>query len=144
MVDNEILTLDIGIVKIHLPDAINPSFMIAQSLGEEFGLETNYEAEEKLRNTLKSKDSDIYKKIKIDAESGCVFINANSKQGNSILEVAIIINELAIQSFRQELTSEHIEDGRKVLTTWKRPKPQKWQEGDIFAIPLSDRSFGYG
>jgi hypothetical protein len=144
MVDNEILTLDIGIVKIHLPDAINPSFMIAQSLGEEFGLETNYEAEEKLRNTLKSKDSDIYKKIKIDAESGCVFINANSKQGNSILEVAIIINKLAIQSFRQELTSEHIEDARKVLTTWKRPKPQKWQEGDIFAIPLSDRSFGNG
>jgi hypothetical protein len=60
MVDNEILTLDIGIVKIHLPDAINPSFMIAQSLGEEFGLDTNYEAEEKSRNTLKSKDSDIY------------------------------------------------------------------------------------
>jgi hypothetical protein len=144
MVDNENLTLDIGIVKIHLPDAINPSFMIAQSLGEEFGLETNYEAEEKLRSSLKSKDRDVYKKIKIDAESGCVFINANSKQGNSILEVAIIINELAIQPFRQELTSEHIEEARKVLTTWKRPKPQKWQEGDIFAIPLSDRTFGYG
>jgi hypothetical protein len=144
MVDNENLTLDIGIVKIHLPDAINPSFMIAQSLGEEFGLETNYEAEEKLRNSLKSKDRDVYKKIKIDAESGCVFINANSKQGNSILEVAILINELAIQPFRQELTSEYIEEARKILTTWKRPKPQKWQEGDIFAIPLLDRTFGFG
>ncbi|MEH7155299.1 Imm26 family immunity protein [Neobacillus drentensis] len=144
MVDNENLTLDIGIVKVHLPDAINPCFMIAQSLGEEFGLETNYEAEVKLSNTLKNKDKEIYKKIKIDAESGCVFINANSKQGNSILEVAMIINELAIQPYRQELTSEHIEEARKVLTTWKRPKPQKWQEGDIFAIPLSDRTFGYG
>jgi len=144
MVDNENSPLDIGIVKIHLPDAINPSFMIAQSLGEEFGLETNYEAEEKLRNSLKSKDRVVYKKIKIDAESGCVFINANSKQGNSILEVAIIINELAIQPFRQELTFEHIEEARKVLTTWKRPKPQKWKEGDIFAIPLSDKTFGYG
>jgi hypothetical protein len=144
MVDNENLTLDIGIVKIHLPDAINPCFMIAQSLGEEFGLETNYEAEEKLRNTLKNKDREIYKKLKIDAESGCVFINTNSKQGNSILEVAIIINELVIEPYRQKLTSKHIEEARKVLTTWKRPKPQKWQEGDIFAIPLSDRTFGYG
>lgn len=53
MVDNENSTLDIGIVKIHLPDAINPCFMILQSLGEEFGLETNYVAEEILRNTLK-------------------------------------------------------------------------------------------
>jgi hypothetical protein len=121
MVDSENLTLDIGIVKIHLPDAINPNFMIAQSLGEEFGLETNYEAEEKLRNTLKSKNKDIYKKVKIDAEAGCIFINANSKQGNSILEVAIIINELAIQPFRHELISEHIEKARKFLTTWKRP-----------------------
>ncbi|MBT2738598.1 Imm26 family immunity protein [Bacillus sp. ISL-7] len=144
MVDNENLSLDIGIVKIHLPDAINPCFMITQSLGEEFGLETNYEAEEKLRNTLKSKDKDTYKKVNIDAEGGCVFINANSKQGNSILEVAIIINELAVQPIRQELTSDYIEEARKVLTTWKRPKPQKWQEGDIFAIPLSDRTFGYG
>jgi|GEM_PF-6675029 len=118
--------------------------MIAQSLGEELGLETNYEAEEKLCNTLKNKDRDIYKKIKIDTEAGCVFINANSKQGNSIFEVAIIINELAIPPFRQELISEHIEEARKVLTTWKRPKSQKWQEGDIFAIPLSDRKFGYG
>jgi len=144
MVDNENLSLDIGIVKIHLPDVINPCFMIAQSLGEEFGLETNYEAEEKLRNTLKSKDKDTYKKVNIDAEGGCVFINANSKQGNSKLEVAIIINELAIQPIRQELTSDFIEEARNVLTTWKRPKPQKWQEGDIFAIPLSDRTFGYG
>ena len=58
--------------------------------------------------------------------------------------MAIIINELAIQPFRQELTSEHLEEARNVLITWKRPKPQKWQKGDIFAIPLSDRSFGYG
>ncbi|MGG1679695.1 Imm26 family immunity protein [Neobacillus sp. NRS-1170] len=144
MVNIENFALDIGIVKIHLPDAINPCFMIVQSLGEEFDLETNYEAEEKLRNTIKSKDKDIYRKIKIDAEGGCVFINANSKQGNSILEVAIIINELVIQPFRQELTSEYIEEVRKVVTMWKCPKPQKWQEGDIFAIQLSDRSYGYG
>jgi hypothetical protein len=144
MVSIENFALDIGIVKIHLPEAINPCFMIVQSLGEEFGLETNYEAEEKLRNTIKSKDKDLYKKIKIDAEGGCVFINANSKQGNSILEVAIIINELAKQPFRQELTSEYIEEVRKVVTMWKRPKPQKWQEGNIFAIQLSDRSYGYG
>ena len=79
MVENENLTLEIGIVKIHLPDAINPNFLIAQSLGEEFGLETNYEAEEKLRITLKNKDKEIYKKVKIDAESGCLFIIANFK-----------------------------------------------------------------
>ena len=57
MVNIENFTLDIGIVKIHLPDAINYCFMLVQSLGEEFCLETNYEAEEKLRNTIKSKDS---------------------------------------------------------------------------------------
>ncbi|TDK61771.1 hypothetical protein E2K98_12845 [Bacillus salipaludis] len=136
--------IEIGIVKIHLPDANNPCFMIAQSLGEEFGLETNYEAEEKLRNTLKTKDKNILKKVNIDAEGGCIFINANSKQGNSILEVAIIINQLATQPFREDLTFEYIEEARKILTTWKRPKPQKWQEGDIFSIPLSDMSFGYG
>jgi hypothetical protein len=142
MIDNINLTINIGIVKIHLPDANNPNFMIAQSLGEEFGLETNDEAEKKLRHALKNTGKD-YKKVKIDAESGCVFINANSKLGDSILEVAIIINQLAIEPFRQELTSEQIEEAKKVLTSWKRPKPQKWQEGDIFTIPLSDSTFGY-
>src|SRR4051794_26968762 len=102
MLDIHNFTLNIGIVRIHLPDANNPNFMIAQSLGEEFGLETNYEAEEKLHHTLKNTGKD-YKKVKIDAESGCVFINANSKLGDSILEVAIIVNQLAIEPYRQEL-----------------------------------------
>lgn len=144
MVINEDLTVDVGIVKIHLPSAVSPSFLIAQSLGEEFGLETNYEAEEKLRVTLKGLNSDTYKKVNIDAEAGCIFISANSKQGNHILEVAIVINQLAIPPFRQELDPKHIEVVRNALTTWKRPKPQKWKEGDVFSIPLSDGSLGYG
>lgn len=73
-----------------------------------------------------------------------MLLGEDTKQGDSILEVAIIINQLAIPPYREELNSDYIEEVRKTLTTWKRPKPQKWKEGDIFSIPLSDGSFGYG
>ncbi len=34
-------SVEVGFVKIHLPDHSMPTFMIAQSLAEEMGVETN-------------------------------------------------------------------------------------------------------
>ncbi len=33
---------------------------------------------------------------------------------------------------------------KQALLTWKRPKPQKWNVGDVFCIPLSDGRFTFG
>ncbi len=140
MVVNEDLTVDVGIVKIHLPNVNYPGFLIMKSLAVELGLKANSDVEEKLRTTLKTVQKDTYKKV-IHSEIGFVFINANSKQGDSILKVAIIINQLAIPPYLEELNSDHIEEIKKTLITWKRPKPPKWKEGEILSIPLSD---GYG
>lgn len=58
------LSVEIGFVKIHLPDYTMSTFMIAQSLADEFG---------------------VSKKVKTDYESGCVFIHTSSKRGEEIL-----------------------------------------------------------
>ncbi|MEH6955185.1 Imm26 family immunity protein [Neobacillus drentensis] len=144
MVINENCTVEVGDVKINLPSVGYQNFLIAQSLAEEFGLETNYEAEQKLREALKRYNNEVYKKIKIDAEAGCIFITSNPKHGEHILEVAILINQLLIPPYHQVLNDEDVEKIRNILIHWKRPKPQKWKDGDVFSIPLSNGSYGYG
>ncbi|WP_236708134.1 Imm26 family immunity protein [Brevibacillus choshinensis] len=138
------LSVEIGFVKIHLPDYTMSTFMIAQSLADEFGVETNQQAIKKLRARLKGLNNDLSKKVKTDYESGCVFIHASSKRGEEILQVALIINELAIDENRNEIDQEYIDKIRHTLLNWKRPKPQKWKVGDVFSIPLSDDTYSFG
>lgn len=138
------LSVDVGLVKIHLPDYTMVTFMIAQSLAEEFGVETNHEAVKILRGALRNLQDDIHKKVKIDYEGDCLFIHASSKRGEEILEVALLINELALESYRKEIDREYVDKIRHVFMTWKRPKPQKWKVGNVFSIPLCDGTFSFG
>ncbi|NRF96136.1 hypothetical protein HQN89_35665 [Paenibacillus frigoriresistens] len=137
--------MNVGFVKIHLPDYTIPTFMIAQSLAEEFSVETNYDALKKLRKTLRSSNDDLHKIVKTDSEGGCVFIHASSKRVVEILRVAIVINELAIEPYHEQIdTTDNLEKVKQLLLSWKRPKPQKWKVGDIFSIPLGDGTFSFG
>jgi hypothetical protein len=138
------LSVDVGFVKIHLPDHTMSSFMIAQSLGEEFGVETNYDALKKIRAVLRNSDSELYKNVKTDCESGCVFIHASSKRAEEILRVAILINENAIEPYQVRIDDDYIDKVKQVLMSWKRPKPQKWKVGDVFSIGLCDSTFAFG
>lgn len=137
-------SIQVGFVKIHLPDHNMSTFMIAQSFAEELGEKTNYDALKKLRNTLRNLDVELYKRVKTDCEGGCVFIHASSKRAEEILKVAEVINELAVSSYRVPIESGYLEEIKHALLTWKRPKPQKWKVGDVFSIPLSDGTFAFG
>ncbi|QFT90767.1 hypothetical protein FIU87_19155 [Bacillus sp. THAF10] len=138
------LSVNIGFIKVHLPDYTMSTFMIAQSIADEFGVETNQQAIKKLRGVLKNSENDLYKKVKTDYESGSIFIHTSSKKGPEILQVALIINDLAIEPYRQELVPEDICKIKSILENWKRPKPQKWKVGDVFTFPLSDGTYSFG
>lgn len=137
-------SVDVGFVKIHLPDHTMPTFMIAQSLAEEMGEETNYDALKKLRDTLRNLDKELYKKVKTDCEGECIFIQTSSKRVEEILEVAVVINELAINPYQVQIGSDYLHKVKHALLTWKQPKPQKWKVGDVFSIPLTDGTFCFG
>lgn len=99
---------------------------------------------QKLRRALRNSEEDLIKKVKIDYEDHFVTVTASSKKGEEILKVAIQINELAVESFKRQLTIDYLDKVRHTILTWKRPKPQKFKVGDVFTIPLSDDSFAFG
>ncbi|QFT87394.1 hypothetical protein FIU87_01905 [Bacillus sp. THAF10] len=138
------LSVNVGFIKIHLPDYTMSTFMIAQSIADEFGVETNQQAIKKLRGVLKSSENDLYKKVKTDYESGSIFIHTSSKRGEEILQVALIINDLAIEPYCQEFAPEDISKIKSIIKDWKRPRPQKWKVGDVFTVPLSDGTYSFG
>jgi hypothetical protein len=57
-----------------------------------------------------------------------------------ILDIAILINEIANVSFDRET----IRDLKYTLISVKPPKKQKWRLGDIFTIPIEDGTFYFG
>jgi hypothetical protein len=133
------LTCKLGKTQILLNDASTSYFFIDDDLAELFNLETNNEALKLLQKTLKEKfQPNRYKRISFDYESSAVIIcTTNSKL---ILDIALVINELT----NINLSYEEINITKKVLLSHKRPKKQKWGIGDIFPIPLSDRSYYFG
>lgn len=136
------LSIQVGMIKIHLPDHNSSGFMIIQSLKNEFQVSTNREAVKELRAALRKLNDELIKMVKIDYEDSFVLIKASSKRGEEILKVALLINELATNSVKIE--PFYLEEVKQVINTWNRPKPQKWKLGDIFTIPLSDGSLSFG
>lgn len=136
------LSIQVGMIKIHLPDHNSSGFMIIQSLKNEFQVSTNREAVKELRAALRKLNDELIKMVKIDYEDSFVLIKASSKRGEEILKVAILINELATNSVKIE--PFYLEEVKQVINTWNKPKPQKWKLGDIFSIPLSDGSLSFG
>ncbi|SEB51022.1 Imm26 family immunity protein [Paenibacillus sp. GP183] len=135
-------SIQVGMIKLHLPDHNTPGFMIIQSLKNEFQVSTNSEAVKKLRAALRKLNNELIKMVKIDYEDSFVLIKASSKRAEEILKVALLINDLATNSVKIE--PFYLEEVRLIINTWNRPKPQKWKLGDIFSIPLSDGSLSFG
>lgn len=127
------MKLKVGIVDILLPSYGIKGFTIFEDLAKLFKFETNYEAELFLKKKIKEKG--IKGKIDFDLESD--YISISSKNGQIMLEVAILINELS----NNRIDEEAINDFKKFIDKWKMPKKQKWGVGDIFTIPLSDGSY---
>lgn len=132
-VDKLNMSLNVGIVDILLPSYGMREFGIFEDLAELFKLETNYEAERLLKQRIKEKG--IQGKVDFDSESD--YVSIASKKGQIILEVAIVINELANQIIEKELVLEFM----RYIDNWKMPKKQIWGVGDIFSIPISDGTF---
>lgn len=126
----------IGKITVYLPDHSSKEFFIFEDLATLFNLESNYAAESFIKKRIK--ENGITKKISIDSESDSVSIR--TRNASAILEIAILINEIAKVSINMEL----IEDLKKKLMAFKPPKKQRWDIGDIFSIPLSDKSFYFG
>ena len=129
-------SLSIGKITVHFPDHSSKEFFIFEDLASLFNLETNYEAEIFIKKRMK--DSGVTKKVDVDSESD--FISIRTRDASVILEIAVLINEIASSSIDKDL----IKDFKKLLLTVKPPKKQKWGIGDIFSIPLSDKTYYFG
>jgi len=128
--------LQVGLVKIFLPDHNSKEFFIFEDLATLLDIESNFEAEFFLKKKIK--ESGIKGKITLDSESD--YVSLRTKNASLILSVALLINNLKKYSIEEEVITEY----NKFLTSWKTPKKQKWGIGDIFSIPLSDGTYYFG
>ncbi|MDF2035684.1 hypothetical protein P2R12_01640 [Cytobacillus oceanisediminis] len=129
-------SLLVGKITINFPDYSSKEFFIFEDLAELFNFETNYDAERYLKKKLK--DKGITKKVSIDSESD--FVSIRTKSHSLILDIAILINEIANVS----LDKETIRDLKNTLISVKPPKKQDWGLGDIFSIPIEDGTKYFG
>ncbi|MEY2196978.1 Imm26 family immunity protein [Neobacillus sp. BF23-41] len=127
-----------GVITIYFPNVSLSDFFINEDFAELFGLETSQEAAKYIKKILKDRMELSFKKIKIDYETNGIFIT--SKKGEVIVEVAKIINEL----IGFEINNYELAKVNKLAKNFKRPKKQRWAEGDIFFIPISNSSYSYG
>lgn len=133
-------TEDIGRFKISLPDENSKQFYIFCDLAELFGDEHQSDSVSKLRASLK--EVDLKPKPNLDYEADRASIRTSNYK--TIVEVAKLINGLAIDKFKSDLGNEVWTKIEERLKNWKRPKPQEWNENDIFSIKLQDDSFVFG
>ncbi|KGR73641.1 Imm26 family immunity protein [Ureibacillus manganicus] len=131
--------VQLGIVPINLPDASLSYFWISEDFADPFNLETNREAENIIKDALKSTvESKVLKRVKFNTESDAVVIRA--KKAEDIIVVAKVINEI----IHKTISDGEVRRVQNILLKHKRPKKQKWQVGDIFSIKLKDGSFTFG
>ncbi|CRK80759.1 Imm26 family immunity protein [Neobacillus massiliamazoniensis] len=128
--------ISIGKITVNLPDHSSKEFFIFEDLASLFNLESNYEAESFIKERIK--ENGITKKVDIDSESD--FVSIRTRNASVILDIAILINEIANVPINKELLKELNEK----LMAFKPPKKQQWGIGDIFSIPLSDNTYYFG
>ncbi len=125
---------------IQLPDESSAVFSIFEDLTDFFGTEYQSEAFDLLKAKLK--DLDLKPKPNLDYESD--FTQIDSKNADTIFEVAKAIHSLSISKKKTELSNNELETIYGQLKKWKRPPRQKWKIGDVFSIPLLDGTFSFG
>jgi len=130
----------IGQIKINLPDEDQNSFSIFEDLAELFGNEYQSEAVKLLKAKLK----EIKPKPSIDSEADFTYISTSNT--GTLLSVIDAIIELSTDENKKLFSPFNRDELKIVFANAKknRPKPKKWETGDVFAIPLCDNSFSIG
>lgn len=125
---------------IQLPNESYAVFSIFEDLADFFETEYQSDAFDLLKVELN--ELNLKPKPNIDYESD--FTQIDSKNADTIFEVAKAIHRLSTSKKKNKLSDSELETIYKQLKKWKRPPKQKWKIGDVFSIPLLDGSFSFG
>jgi hypothetical protein len=130
----------VGKIGISLPDENQSYFSIFEDLVELFGKEYQNEAAKILRSKLK----DVKPKPSIDYESDYTHITTSNV--DTLIAVIDSIIELTIDDYKNAFQEVNKAELNKIFTDAKknRPKPKQWDTGDVFAIPLTEKTFTFG
>ncbi|WP_144533579.1 Imm26 family immunity protein [Bacillus paranthracis] len=129
-------TLQVGKIRIFIPDFSSKEYIIFEDLAGILDLETNYDAMVFVRKQVK--EAGIKGKVRFDSESN--FVEIYSIDGKTMLQVAILVNEL----IDEEFTFTNQREYEQFIGSWKRPKKQKWKVGDVFSISLPNETYFFG
>jgi len=129
-----------GSLKIFLPDENTGNFYIFQDIAELFGDEFQSDAVRKLKKEIKS--ITLKPSPSIDYEGSNASIRTTNPE--TLLQTIRIINNLSILKYRHSFSEGDWDNFKHQLFCWKRPKPQKWNVGDVFSIKLMDESYSFG
>ena len=132
--------IQVGQIKVNLPDANQSSFSIFEDLAELFDKEYQSEAVK----LFKSKIQDVKPKPSIDSESDFTSIQTSNVDTllsaiNAIIDLCTDVNKKSFAQLDQVELKKIFVNAKK-----NRPKPKEWNTGDVFAIPLTDKSFSFG
>ncbi|RCW39917.1 Imm26 family immunity protein [Paenibacillus prosopidis] len=127
-----ITAISCGLITVHMPDASQSKFFIFQDLSEILGVEDNYLAEKKIRRFLKLNAPDS--KVFFDSEAdNCAIYTLKADSMVSVLKAIKIMSVSNLS-----ISDSSIMDITEIMTSWERPKAQKWRTGDIFVFLLDD------
>jgi hypothetical protein len=125
-------------IDIFLPTASDPDFDFMENLAERFGVETNADAEKQLRRALREAEGAPKGRVSMDHEGDFVFVR--SRSWAAVLFAAQTV--LGISG--TTIAEDELTKAQQLLSEWRRPKAQRWDIGDVFAIPLGDATFAAG
>ena len=126
-------------MQINLPDANQGGFSIFHDLADVFGYEYQNEASKALKTAVK----DVRPKANIDHESD--YTHITSSNPGTIIEIVKAIQSLAAPAHRAVLDID-LNDLKNRLEFAKRnrPKPKRWETGDVFSFELKDGTYTFG
>ena len=128
--------ITLGVIEIYPPDETMSYFFISQDFIELLNVETNYDAARLIQKTLREKlERKLHNRIYFDSEGDAVIISIS--KADLMFQVANILNDMA----SIPLSCKVKEEAEHQLLTYKRPKKQRWKQGDVFMVPLDDQTF---
>ncbi len=130
-------SVEVGPLTVFFPTGSLRSFWFAEDLTEMFGLEVNSEAEHRLRKALREHPKG---RLGFDHEGDAVTVNAS----NPVLmrHVLEVVRGLCLDP--EILPIPAIEAAFVAMQAAPKPKRQRWEIGNIFAVPLADGTWTFG
>jgi hypothetical protein len=130
----------IGPITVNFPDENDKSFSIFEDCAELFGQEFQSDAHKLLNAKLK----DTRPKPSMDYEGD--YLHVTTANVDTIVATIEAIVELSTPDNKAKFPSIDTDSLRKEFDRAKkaRPKPRPWDTGDVFLVPLLDKSFAIG